>query len=411
MNRKLNILFLTNCSPAPIRDGQTRRTFHILKGLATLHNVYLLSLREEKDMVIPEDLALLNSFCRHVEMHPAPRKSVSCEMIGLLLRSLVSMDPYTIWRHYSPSFLQRIRDLMGEVHFDLVHCDTLPIAYTLNEITGCPCVLTDHDVSYLKMARMATQSRNPLLAPFLYLEAAKLKRLESTIFRRISVGIAVSEVDRAILRQLSKGASFEVIENGVDTQAFRPSPTSIESDTLLWLGRFGHYPNREAMHYFLEKTYPAIKKGRPGVRLLLLGGGETDRIRNFAGTDQSIEILGHVPDPVPYLQKVSVVVVPILSGSGTRLKILEAMAAGKAIVSTTIGCEGLDVSHGRDILVADGPEVFADCVVSLLGDIGLMETLGRNARRLAEDRYDWRPIIAKMNAVYSSLASRQGGLR
>ena len=351
--RSLNILFLTNCSPFPVRDGQTARTYNILKGLAKRSRVHLLSMFESDAEMAPENLRVLESICQSVEMYPAPPKRPGPRMLARVLRSTVSREPYTVWRHHSAAFESRIRQRCLETPFDLVHCDILPIVYGLRRIGNVPCAITDHDVSYLKALRMARQARNPMLSSFLFLEALKLRRLEKRILSRCSICIVVSGTDREILSRLCVEGCFHVVENGVDTSRFRPDERATEKDTLLWLGGFRDYPNREAIHYFLKDIYPAVKRGHPGVRLLAVGGGVTPRLRQLEARDDSIHFSGYVDDVVTYIQKAAVAVVPVLSGSGTRLKILEAMSAGKAVVTTPVGCEGIEAEDGRHLLVAD----------------------------------------------------------
>ena len=404
MNRRLKILFLTNRSPLPIKDGQSRRTYNILKGLSEKHDVFLLSLYEAKEETDPKNIADLKSFCKDVELHPAPSKKPSLPMVSRLLVSLFSPHPYTVWRHYSRPYVNRIHELTCALEFDIVHCDTLPISYALRDVDGKTCTLTDHDVSYLKALRTAKSHRNPLVALFLFIEAFKLKRLESSIFETVTTGFAVSELDKSLLQRICPKGRFEVIQNGVDSDTFRPRPEKTEPNKLLWVGGFSHYANEEAVCFFLQNIYPLLKKGLDGIRLDLVGGGVTKGIRKLASRDTSIRILGYVPDPIPYIQASTIFVAPVLSGGGTRLKLLEAMAMGKAIVTTSIGCEGIGGLHREHYLVADTARSFAECVFELYEDEKFRRHLGHNARGLIEKKYDWKVICQEMNTIYWKLA-------
>ena len=410
VNNRLKILFLTNCSPFPIRGGQMRRTYNILKGLSKRHDVYLLSLYEDKMENDPKNIQHLRNFCKYVELLPAPSKILSYAMLIRLLRSLISKNPYTIWRHYSYSYLKRIHELTSDIKFDLIHCDILPLAYTIKDIKDIPCTITDHDVSYLKALRMAENSNNILLKLFLYMEAYKLKRLESRVFEKVEVGIVVSEVDKNRLKKLCPKGNFEVIENGVDTDEFKPDYMNSEADTLSWVGGFGHFPNREGIYFFLEKIYPLIKNKISNVKLYLVGGDVPNKLRRLAETDTSVRITGYVDDPIPYIQNTSIFIAPILSGSGTRLKILEAMAVGKAIVTTSVGCEVIEGINETHYLVADNPEDFAKCIIQCLKDRSLQKYLGANARQLVQQKYDWEIISNKLDIVYQKLKSSSRNL-
>jgi glycosyltransferase involved in cell wall biosynthesis len=397
---RLRILFLTNRSPYPIKDGQSRRTYNILRGLARRHEVFLLSLYQSPDEIEAERLKHLETFCKEVEMLPAPKKSFSLGMATRLLASLFSLEPYTIWRHYSPKYARRVRASLDARSFDVIHCDILPLAYCVRDLNSSFCVLTDHDVSYIKARRLAVQNRNPAMKLFMHYEALKLECLERRIFRKVNLGIAVSELDRRHLQALCPSGRFAVIENGVDVRTFVPAPKAPESDTLIWIGGFGDYYNYEAIFYFLNEIYPGIKGKTTGIKFYVVGGNVPDRLANVAARDSSIVATGHVEDPLPYLQRASVFVAPILSGGGTKLKVLEAMAAGKAIVSTSVGVEGIEANDGEHFLVADDPKVFSARVVSLLKEPDLRERLGANARLLTERKYDWTAICDRASQIY-----------
>jgi len=397
---RLKILFLTNRCPLPVIDGQSRRTYNIVKGLSKNHEVYLLSLSENYPAKNRRDIQELKELCEGVEVVSGPSKKLSLPMIIRLICSLFSLEPYTVWRHYSREFKKRVVENLREHRFDLIHCDILPIAYTIRGRKAIPCVLTDHDISYLKTLRMAKNDRNPLMKVFLYLEALKLKRLESNIFRQVDLGITVSEYDKRHLSNLCPRGKFEVIENGVNPEEFTPKAESIEKMSLLWIGGFDHYPNKEAIHYFLDDIYPMVKKEISNIKLNLIGNCMSEKLLNYSGRDPSIKILGFVEDPRGYLSSAGIFISPILSGSGTRLKLLEAMAMKKAIVTTSIGCEGIEGEDGLHYLIADTAKKFGENIVKITRNPELRESLGQNARELVLRRYDWKKINSKMDEVY-----------
>jgi glycosyltransferase involved in cell wall biosynthesis len=253
---------------------------------------------------------------------------------------------------------------------------------------------------------MAKNSRNILLKLFLSLEALKMKRLESNIFRHVHMGIAVSHTDKQQLKRLCPEAKFEVIENGVDTDKFVPVPDETEDNMLLWVGGFGHYPNEEAVHYLLDKIYPLIKEKINDIKINLVGNNVTNSLKKFLKEDSSINFTGFVDDPIPYLGKAMVFVAPMLSGSGTCLKILEAMAMGKAIVTTSIGCEGIEGLDRKHYMVSDTPEGFTNDVIEIINDKTLRMYLGKNARELVLKKYNWRTISRRNDIIYSILVKQ-----
>ena len=353
----------------------------------------------------PCNIKMLESFCYKVEFYPSPPKKVCLPMLARLLRSLFSLEPYTIWRHYSKSFLERVDHLIQSDVFDIVHCDILPIVYSIRNKKCVFRSLTDHDVSYLKCFRMASKSSNFFMKIFCYFESYKLKMLESKVINEVELTVVVSEVDKKILQRLCPGARFEIIENGVDVDKFLPSFSQSEPKNLLWIGGFNHNPNKQGIYWFLEEIYPLIKILVPTIKLVLIGGGVTNKLKRFASADSSIKILGFVDDPIPYLQRATVFVAPILSGGGTRLKLLEAMAAGKAIVTTSIGAEGIEGENNIHFLLADSNKEFANSTVRLLENETLRILLGKNAREKAMLKYDWKKICNKLNQIYRNYVS------
>ncbi len=404
-DRRLSILFLSSRLPYPVRDGHLRRTYNILSGLAARNDVHLLAMTDHPDQGgIGRNH--LGRICTDLECLPAPSKRPGIPMAGRLLRSLASLKPYTLWRHYSREFAQRARELATSGRFDLVHCDILPIAYAVTQPAGIPVSLTDHDVCWIKSQRIGRASASPAFRLFSAVEWRKLRRYEADVFSRVSLGIAVSGTDRRALAELCPGARLAVVENGVDTQEFLPGPGPRDERSLVWVGGFGYKPNRDAVHWFLDSIYPLIRRELPQVSFTIVGADPTDLVRRHAAADPSIRVAGFVNDPVPFLQQATVFVAPIRSGSGTRLKTLEAMAAEKAIVTTTIGCEGIEGLDKKHWLAADDPRDFAMSVVYLMKNGVLRRRLGENARRLAVERYDWKTITGKLDGLYRELCGK-----
>ena len=410
MPSKLRILFLSNRGLLPIRDDHTRRSYHILKGLAKRHSVYFLSLYESESELSAEYVNPVKEICQKVEFFPAPKKNASMEMALRLLCSLFSLEPYTIWRHYSKEYARRVEELATTGGFDLVHCDILPLWYAVKHLKRIRLTLTDHDVSYLKAYRIARISRNILLKIFLMIESLKLYWLEKHIFERMDLGVLVSESDKEHLQKICPHGKFLVVENGVDTNYFRPARDEVENNTLIWVGGFQDYSNEHAMYSFLTDVYPLIKETHPAVRLQVIGGKVTPRLLQITTGDPSVRFEGYVEDPLPYMQRAAIFVNPLQSGGGTKLKILEAMAVGLGIVTTPMGCEGLAVINGVHCLVSQMGSEFAQCIARLLDDQDLLSRIGEAARRLAVDRYDWRTISERLNDHYLKSFSSSGTL-
>lgn len=398
----MRILFVSNRGLLPIVDGHTRRSFNILKMIADRHDVGFISLYETNDEISHSNIKYLESICRSVEFYKAPSKKLGFELLARLLASLFSFKPYIIWRHYSRAFHKRVRHLTYSGQYDLVLLDNLPIAYCYAPNAMTPQVLTDHDVSYIKCSRMANQKDNYLAKLFYYLESIKLKHYEKKIIGLVNLCITVSESDKAELQKLNPKARLLVVENGVDVDEFNVDSTDSVSTELLWFGGFSNGPNKESMQYYIDKIHHLITKEIPAVRLEILGGGDTNWLSRITKNDSSLIVRGYVDDILPYAKKAGIFIAPITSGGGTKLKVIEAMAFGKAIVTTSIGCEGIEAENGKEYIIADTPIDFAKAVINLVHNDKLRREIGRNARKYIESKYDWRLINNKLSNVFNN---------
>lgn len=401
------ILFLSNRGLLPVVDGHTRRSFNILKGLSKYHEIHYLSLYESESEISKENIEKLKELCSSVEFYKSPPKKICFELLWRLLVSLFTLDAYTIWRHYSCQYKKRVKYLIRSGNFDIVHCDILPLVYTIMKEKNIYRSVTDHDVSYNKCLSLAKTNKNFFMRCFLFLEAAKLKRLEKITFDSVDLGIVVSESDKELLSKLSLKGNFLVVENGVDIEAFITSQKKVGNRgtncRLVWLGGFNHYPNKQAIFYFLKEIYPLIKKKIPYVSIDIIGGGLSEELLKYELLDNSINFKGFVDDPVYYLKNSDIFVAPILSGGGTKLKVLEAMAAGKATVTTPVGSEGIDGVSGEHYLLAFDTIGFADAVCELHENIDLLRKIEVGAKELILSKYDNTKIMKKINSYYEQI--------
>ncbi|MBE0673006.1 MAG: glycosyltransferase [Anaerolineales bacterium] len=215
------------------------------------------------------------------------------------------------------------------------------------------------------------------------------------------MNLAVSQLDKELLSHITGVGNFEVIENGVDIDYFTPSFSIKKNKSIIFAGRLDQYSNRESLLYFCSKVWPLIKKKHPDMRFTIIGNNPPVKLMEIAGNDKNIELLGYVDDVRPYFANAMISVCPIKDGGGTRIKILDALSMGMPIVSTSIGCEGIDVTPGADVFIADTPEEFADKVDHIVSDTCKRQSMGKNARKTAEENYSWKAIGAKLDRLYS----------
>jgi sugar transferase (PEP-CTERM/EpsH1 system associated) len=392
----MHVLFLSTRSPWPLNGGHPLRTFHLLREAARRHRVsFLTFIQHEEEW---EGLSVMEEFCDSVVALPVPSDASRGALAAALARNVASTLPFVAQKYDTPAMRDAVRKVAGRAPVDLLHLDMLPLAVYARAAGPVPVVLTDHNVEYVLLERRA-KTQQGATGWFWRAQARRLRRFEAAAVRAATRTIAVSDVDAATLRALVPGANVHVVPNGVDGEFFQPGAEPEDPDALVFVGAMTHHPNVDSVKYFVEEIWPRIRAARPGARLTVIGAHPPQSIRTFGDTP-GITVAGQVPDIRPYVQRAAVYVVPLRAGGGTRLKILDAMAMGKAIVSTSVGCEGLEVADGCDIAVADTPEAFAQRTLSLMDDAAARAAMGRAARATVEARYGWERLGALQEDVY-----------
>jgi polysaccharide biosynthesis protein PslH len=312
--------------------------------------------------------------------------------------------PGVYWLPRSPERLQVIEDMLASEPFDLLAVENMAAAELLPPKSGIPSVLTLFDMqsTLFKRARIiyATTLEDRL---FYWPELAKIVRYERHTYERYDLAITMSEIDRKRLQRRCPALPAEVIPNGVDISYFMPQPEVDDGRTLVYIGHYAYPPNADAVRYFVRTIWPLVRAHVPDAQFVAVGTQPPADLAEHPG----VKVTGVVPDIRPYLARATVVVAPLRVGGGTRIKIIEALATGKAVVSTTIGAEGLDIVGDRDLLLADEPETFAAAVIRLLTNPQLRANLGRNGRLLAEQRYNWDSLAQKQDQIFRDLVNRR----
>lgn len=389
----MKVLFLGREVPYPADSGAKMRAWHVLRQLAEKHEVTLVCYGNADDKLAEE----LRSTCAavHGVESTAPAKD-----IGLHLRMLAGLFhvlPYAVRGRYSQAYQEKVNGLLQGEKFDLVVSDSL---YQAVYVPGgsFKTLLNEHNIESVIIERYRRIEKNPLLKLYASYELGRMKRFEDKVWQRFNRCFVCSEVDKQVVRQRVGSIQVDVIPNGMELPESEPKRKEREAH-LVYTGLISWRPNEDAVLYFLEAIYPRIKAKVPGVTFSVVGKGPCSQIQDLARKDDSITVTGFVDRVTPYVEEASVFVVPLRIGSGTRLKILEALAMNKAVVSTSVGCEGLEVCDGKDIMITDTPEAFADCVVRLLKDEPQRRTLGENGRKLVAEKYNWERIGAKIEEI------------
>jgi glycosyltransferase involved in cell wall biosynthesis len=404
----MRLLWLSHVLPYPPVSGALQRAHHLLAAAAARHEVTLLSFAQRRllgtDAAVAAARGALAALCREVVVHEDPGEASAAAFLARVARAGLSASPFAAHRFASAAFAADLRRLAARTAVDLVHVDYIGLAPYLAEVPGLPFALDHHNVESHLMARRAGLERNPLRRLYLSQEAAKIARLERRWAPRAAANLVCSALDAERLRGAAPGARTVVCPNGTDPAYFRRGGTPPEPGHLLFVGGLTWQPNLSAVRWFLREVWPGLVRARPQLVFTVVGAEPPADLRRAAGRDPRVRLTGHVPDVRPYLERAEVFVCPILDGGGTRLKVLDALAMGTPIVSTTLGCEGLDLEPERHFLAGDTPEAFAAQTARLLEDPGLRARLGEGGRRVVLNHYCWDRVAETMLRAYEGAA-------
>jgi hypothetical protein len=380
----------------PVDTGGKIRSFNLLRELDARCDVTLLSYYGgTRD--VGYERAIVEAFPRALAVHTGAPEGPAVSMAIDYATKLVSRAPYAVTKFAASPVKQLVAQWDAERRFDVLLCDFLSASLNFPDRPQTPAVLFQHNVEAILWRRQADMERHPIKRLLFGLEALKMERYERAAVQRFGHIIAVSEADRAAMARMTPRERISVVPTGVDAKAFRPAARRDPSEpVVLFLGSMDWEANVDGVQYFVDEMWPAVRAAVPRARFQVVGRNPALPVQRLASA--SVDVVGTVPSVIPYLQEAAVVVVPLRVGGGTRLKIYEAMGAGKAVVSTTVGAEGLDVHDGRDILLADTPESFASAVVRVLRDDALRRRLEDAALALAA-RYDWSSIAEQFEAI------------
>lgn len=404
----MKILWLKSDFLYPADTGGKIRSYNILRRLAGDHEVSYLCLTDEPPTA--EEVDHLKSFCKRVDyIHFKPERKFSPEFYLALIGNLFSSRPYVINKYRNREIADEIKKRVAAGEVDVVLCDFLEMSVNLENITGVPMVLFQHNVETEIWRRHFETSENPLKKGYLYIDYQRFYRYERSACARFDDVLVVSEADGKLLREKYDVRHTTVIPTGVDIGYFRPNPDQIEPNSIIFVGSMDWLPNQDAVDYFVGEIYPRIKAKAADASFYIVGRRPPERIMNLARQDSSIIVTGTVDDIRPYVDTARVYVVPIRIGGGTRIKIYEALAQKKAIISTTIGAEGLPLEDGKHIIIADDPNDFAEAVVKIMNDDKLNTSISENGYSLVTEKYSWEKVAADFSRALKQVINHRRG--
>jgi sugar transferase (PEP-CTERM/EpsH1 system associated) len=389
--------------PHPPDSGKRVRTWNLLRLLARRHQVSLLCYGDSES----EAARVVRSAGITLHAVPPLPKLGGWRLYWRLFGNLFSPYPYSVSKHDTRRFRDCLRLLLERNHFDLLHFEWTPYARFMDEIGGIPNLIMAHNIESQIWSRRARQSRTLLETAYFGLQARKMKWFERRVMRHADCVAVVTELDAE--QATTWGARQTVlVENGVDLDTFVPAVEDAgEAQELLFLGSLDWYPNLDAVEYLIEKILPLVLAHVPEAKLRIVGRCSPPELAKRIARCSGVDLVGEVADIRPHLARAAVVLVPLRVGGGSRIKILEALAMGKAVVSTTIGAEGLAVSDGVHVLLADSPANFAERTVELLASPERRARLGERGRKLVEERYTWDRAAEALESAWLRLCQPQ----
>jgi sugar transferase (PEP-CTERM/EpsH1 system associated) len=396
----MRILMIADYLPYPLIGGDRIRIYNLLRRVASRHEVSLAALLEIPEHA--EGVAHLQQFCTRVETACFQRQSRWAKAPGMLRYALKGKPPELKLLH-SEELVSKIRQLVSTIDFDIVQIESRMGLY----LEALP--KNGHYKSLMMFQNFTFQQYNRVFhieqrwdrKIRALLNSVAMRQWEPRYAERFDRCTTVSEIDRHLLMNANPRLRVDVIPNGVDTLKYQPLPAENDSPTLLFIGNMGYPPCVDSVLYFCREIFPRIRHKLGAAEFWIVGRDPRAEVLQL--NSDSVHVTGHVDDVIPYYRQSAICVVPLRAGGGTRLKILEAMALGRPVVSTTIGCEGLDVIDGEHILIADNPEQFAEKTVNLFTDRPLYQHISSNGRLLVETRYDWDQIVGRLIQVYTEI--------
>jgi len=413
----MRILWLKSDLLLPLDKGGKLRTWHLMRHLARRHEITYLAFAEPDTPA--SDVDGMREVAARVETiaRSEPAKG-TLRFYADAAMHVIDPLPYAVGKYRSRAFRQRIEALLAERPFDLIVCDFLFPAVNLPQRLPCPAVIFTHNVES-EIWRRHAETKSGRLGRLLYgAQYKRMLRYEGRTLARFDGVLAVSDVDGQTFARLYPGAvnqPVHVVQTGVDTEYFAPSAPSApipnpESPipSLVFTGSMDWLPNEDAMQFFCRDVLPLVRAEAPDTTLTIVGRAPTPAVKRLADDYAGVRVTGRVDDVRPFVRDAAVYVVPLRIGGGTRLKIFEAMAMGKAVVSTTVGAEGLPVVDGTHVVLADDPPAFARAIVALVGDPDRRTALEAAARALVVERYDWSAVAGQLEDALVRMARASG---
>ena len=406
------LLFLCQTLPYPPDGGVWIRTYHVIRLLSQVFDITALCFERAASAGAHADrcAAVTNDALgrfANVEVFAIPQKHSGVRFVWDHVRSVAFGRVYTTYLYESRAFRDRVNELMRSGTFDLVHMDSLDLAAYLPACRNLPVVCVHHDVESALLRRRGAVERNSLRRLYFRFQARLMDEVERRSCARVALNVAVSNQDRELLRHIAPASRIAVVPNGVDPDEF--SADGGPGSGLAYVGGTTPFPNRDALEFFCDRILPHVRTlMAEDVRVRWIGRASAEEQQQYRDRF-GIELTGYVPDVRPFMREAACHIVPLRAGGGTRLKILNSWAMGKPVVSTSVGCEGLEAVDGENILIRDDPKDFAAAIRAVLDNPALRRRLSDGGRETVARQYSWDILGRELIDLY--LAAAHAGSR
>jgi glycosyltransferase involved in cell wall biosynthesis len=394
----LNVVIVASELPYPPTAGNRIRTLNLALRLAPRHQITFIAHRNDDTAEASRFLhehgieAILVD--RVIPVKSGPR------FYARLAVNLASPVPYSVASHSSPALRQAVQSHARRHRIGVWQVEAIMLVDALADLECCPKVIIAHNVESLIWQRYYESEPNPLKRWYIKQQQQKFERFERRAFAAATRVVAVSEVDASLIRHRFGGRNVDVVDNGIDRSYFEAVQPDPDPKTILFLGSLDWRPNLDAVGLLLDRIFPEVQAAEPTARLCLVGRRPSQALIERVSGMTGVELHGDVPDVRPFLATSGVMIVPLRIGGGSRLKILEAMAAGLPVISTRVGAEGLELVPGEDYIAADEPEAMADALVSCIREPGPARAMAERSRNFVLNRYDWGPLADRLERVW-----------
>lgn len=399
----MKILVLDEEFPYPLNTGKRIRSYNLISRLAKTNELrYMAYGTPDSESFAVFDRERMNPIAVQRVLPPK-----SGPMFYLrLLRNLFSLKPYIVTSHYSQEFESAMWDILNDWKPDIILCEWTPYAAFVSNVDDFKKVVVAHNIETTIWQRYYQTERQPFKRWYIGRQVGKVSLFERHVFNWVDGATAVSAPEAETIKKVAPDLDIEVVDNGVDLKFFTGDGSEEDIDELVFTGSMDWRPNQDAVLYFVDEIFPRLRELYPDIKATIVGRNPPAFIKELERID-GITVTGTVDDVRPYMRKAAIYIVPLRIGGGSRLKILEAFAMKKAVVSTTVGAEGLNTAEQKELLIADDVEQFVAAVTRLREDQSLRQNLGEAGRALVEEQYGWDVLAERLDQFLAKIASKE----